>query len=87
MFKTLVRLLIGAALATTPATAGSVSSNEMIVDNIEVQLQDDTGNWRTCQVTRNIPAMIIAAMRQVASQYPGKRVRAVNSSGRIVDIL
>ena len=54
---------------------------------IKIQLQDDTGNWRDGSVTRNIPAMIIAAMRQLESQYPGKRIRAVTMDGRIVDIL
>lgn len=54
---------------------------------IEVQIQDDTGNWRTCNVTKNIPAMIIAAMKQLAFQYPGKRIRAVTTDGKIVDIL
>lgn len=56
-------------------------------DNIEIQLQDDTGNWRTCHVTKNIPAMIVAGMRQLASQFPGKRIRAVTNEGRVVDIL
>jgi hypothetical protein len=54
---------------------------------IEVQLQDDSGNWRTFSVTQNIPPMIIAAEKQLASQFPGKRVRAVDSNGRLVDIL
>ncbi len=54
---------------------------------IEIQLQDDSGNWRTFHVTQNVSAMIIASMRQLESQYPGKRVRAVNTSGRLVDIL
>ena len=67
----------------------NVASSPAKVDfgMIEVQLQDDTGNWRTGHVTKNIPAMIIVAMRQLASQYPGKRIRAVTTDGRIVDIL
>lgn len=54
---------------------------------IEVQLQDETGNWRTFNVTQNIPPLIIAAEQQLAAQYPGRRVRAVDSNGRLVDIL
>lgn len=54
---------------------------------IEIQLQDDSGNWRTFHVTQNVSAMIIASMRQLSSQYPGKRIRAVNTTGRVVDIL
>lgn len=56
-------------------------------DDIQLQIQDDTGNWRTCHVTRNIPAMIISGMRQLKGQYPDHRVRAVNEDGRLVDIL
>lgn len=55
--------------------------------HIEIQAQDYTGNWRTYHITRNIPAMIISGMKQLASQYPGQRVRAVDTNGRIVDIL
>lgn len=54
--------------------------------NAEIQLQDDSGNWRTFNVTRNIPMNIINGMRQLSRQYPGKRIRAV-SNGRLVDIL
>lgn len=66
-------------LSSSPATNS--------FDNIEIQLQDDTGNWRTFHVTKNIPAMIVAGMRQLASQFPNKRIRAVTSEGRIVDML
>lgn len=56
-------------------------------NNIELQIQDINGNWRTCHVTQNIPAMIIAGMRQLEYQFPGHRVRAVDSNWRVVDIL
>jgi len=68
-----------------------VSTNASIyldpINNIELQIQDDVGNWRTCHVTKNIPAMIIAGMRQLEQQFPGHRVRAVDSNWRVVDIL
>ena len=84
MLKTLLSFLLSVpSVQNTPVTV----NNEQVVGNIEIQLQDDTGNWRTCHVTRNIPAMIVSSMRQVSSQYPGKRVRAVTTDGRIVDIL
>lgn len=67
------------------------NSNFDLVDSqfidVEIQLQDDTGNWRTYHVTRNISAMVVAGMRQLANQFPGRRVRAIDTNGRIVDIL
>lgn len=88
MFKALL-MLLGKALMT-PAKENSSSGYDMIdaqFNDVEIQLQDDTGNWRTYHVTRNIPPMIISSMRQLARQFPGRRVRAVDNVGRIVDIL
>lgn len=62
-----------------------VGSNNL--DNIELQILDDTGNWRTCHVTRNISPLIISGMNQLASQFPGKRVRAVDRYGNLVNIM
>ena len=56
-------------------------------DNVEIQAQDDTGNWRTFGYTLNNPQRIVNEMRQLSSNYPNARVRAVDSYGRIVDIL
>ena len=73
--------------STNYSTNVSTSLGTVDYGMVKIQLQDDTGNWRDGSVTRNIPAMIIAAMRQLESQYPGKRIRAVTMEGRIVDIL
>jgi len=54
---------------------------------ITIQFQDVSGNWRGITQTQNIPAMILSEMKSVQSNYPNSRVRAVDSSGRIVDIL
>jgi len=56
-------------------------------DNIQVQVQDDTGNWRTYQITTNNSQMIRSAMRQLKEQFPDNRVRAVDMDGRLVDML
>jgi hypothetical protein len=55
--------------------------------DIQIQLQDKTGNWRTFNVAANHPQRITQAMKELAGQYPDKRVRAVDSAGRLVDIL
>ena len=73
-----------ASVQATPVIAGGNSGD---YGDVEIQLQDDLGNWRTFNVTRNIPAMVIAGMRQLSYQNPGKRIRAVNTNGQIVDIL
>jgi len=56
-------------------------------DNIQVQVQDDTGNWRTYQITTNNSQMIRSAMRQLKEQFPDNRVRAVDMDGRLVDMM
>lgn len=57
------------------------------MDWITIQYQDVSGNWRGITQTQNIPAMILSEMRSAQSNYPNSRVRAVDSNGRIVDIL
>jgi hypothetical protein len=53
---------------------------------ISIQYQDQTGNWTTVMVTENFSQNIMNAMNQVKDQYD-RRVRAIDDSGRIVDIL
>lgn len=90
MWKTIGKLLSLYASAVKSSTpySPSVSTYHEMPDfqNVELQVQDTTGNWRTCHVTRNIPPMILSGMEQIADQFPGQRVRAV-CNGRIVDIL
>ena len=54
---------------------------------ISIQLQDQSGNWRTYQQTQNIPMLIRQGMEELKRQFPELRVRAVDSDGRLVDIL
>lgn len=86
MFKTLL-MLLGKSLMTPAQENHGLVVVDAQFNDVEIQLQDDTGNWRTYHVTRNIPPMIISSMRQLANQFPGRRVRAVDDVGRIVDIL
>jgi len=88
MFKFLIKILRAMASAQTKYPSDSVQSlPKSMFNNIELQTQDITGNWRTMHVTQNNSQMIISGMRQIASQFPDQRVRAVDSDGRIVDIL
>lgn len=55
---------------------------------IEVQMQDSSGNWRTINTLFvTAPAAITSSMNEVARNYPGSRVRAIDENGRIVDML
>jgi hypothetical protein len=55
--------------------------------NIYIQVQDDTGNWRTYTVTNDQDLLIISAMNQLKTQFPDKRIRAVDERGSLVNIL
>jgi hypothetical protein len=65
----------------------AVTYANVINDHVEIQLQDNVGNWRTYHVTTNEPQRIVSGMQQLAEQYPNNRIRAVDSNKRIVDIL
>jgi hypothetical protein len=57
------------------------------MDQVQIQVQDDSGNWRTYVITNNIPAQIRTEMRLLKSQFPDNRVRAVTMDDRFVDML
>jgi hypothetical protein len=53
----------------------------------EVQIQDVTGNWRTVAATQSDPQIYTARMREAATNHPGSRIRVIDQSGRLVDML
>ncbi len=57
------------------------------MDRIDIQLQDETGNWRTYSVTQNNDLLINSAMEALKFQFPNRRVRAVNQRGMLINIL
>ena len=59
-----------------------------MADNGYIQIQADfSGNWRTVSHVMNNSQYIDHAMKSVAKMHPTKRVRAVDSNGRLVDML
>jgi hypothetical protein len=56
------------------------------MDMVQVQLQDETGNWRTYSYTQNVPLLYRDNMRQLQWQFPNARIRTVDSNGRVIDI-
>lgn len=55
--------------------------------NVNIQIQDKSGNWLTIH-TLNSPNDIEIAKRldEAVKFHPGKRVRATEQNGSIVDI-
>ena len=60
------------------------------MDNLEIQWLDSSG-WSTVSTIADGAlmngAMIRQAMEDVSRRMPGKRIRAVDENGRLVDIL
>jgi hypothetical protein len=59
----------------------------MTSNNAAIEYQDPLGNWMTVVTVPNQPPLILNGMRSVAVLYPGKRVRAVDQDGKLIDIL
>ncbi|MFG1347508.1 hypothetical protein V5F59_21660 [Xanthobacter autotrophicus DSM 431] len=57
------------------------------MDQVSIQYQSRTGNWTTVMVVQNLSPNIAIGMQSAARANPGCRVRAVDSAGRVVDIL
>lgn len=60
---------------------------EVQMDTVQIQLQDETGNWRTYSMTPNQSLQYRQAMQQLKWQFPNARVRVVDNDGRLVDIM
>lgn len=56
-------------------------------DDIDIQLQDQSGMWRTHMTTINNSQMILIRMKELKDRHPDLRVRAVTRDGRLVDML
>ena len=54
--------------------------------NIRIEVQDSSG-WSFIDGCGPTPSEILQAMRRAKGNFPDKRVRAVSSSGALVDIL
>lgn len=59
----------------------------MTSNNAAIEYQDQLGNWITSVTVPNQPPLILSGMKSVAVLCPGKRVRAVDQDGKLIDIL
>jgi hypothetical protein len=58
------------------------------MEQIHIQVQDVGGNWLTTLVTStNHDQYIRSLMTQAQRGHPGKRVRAIDADGCVIDIL
>lgn len=57
------------------------------IDNITIEVQDLSGNWRVHSVTQNQPLFILNEMNAAKMRHNGAAVRAINSFGSIVNIM
>lgn len=61
-------------------------NDEVEVTMVNIQYQNQTGNWTTVMTVYNESINITNAMKQTQNSY-NARVRAVDMNGRLVDIL
>ena len=57
------------------------------MDRVNIQLQDNSGMWRTYGNTVNNSQFILNEMQSLKNRYPNNRVRAIDSNGRMIDML
>jgi hypothetical protein len=55
--------------------------------DIAIQYQDVLGNWITSVTVPNQPPVILNGMKSVAVLCQGRRVRAIDQDGKLIDIL
>jgi hypothetical protein len=58
------------------------------ITHAHIQVQDLNGGWFIARVMfMGNYQQVINEMRAASSQFPGKRVKAVDDKGRLIDIL
>jgi len=60
---------------------------QLRISNAFIQYQDHSGNWINAETIPNETAQILWGMERVASNYSSRRVRCVDVSGHVLDIL
>ena len=57
------------------------------MDNVEAQVLDLSGNWRTVAMIVNNAQRIALELRSLKLRYPDKRVRVIGKDGRLLDLM
>jgi hypothetical protein len=58
-----------------------------MMSDIAIQYQDVLGNWITSVTVPNQSPLILNGMKSVAALCQGRRVRAVDQDGKLIDML
>jgi hypothetical protein len=66
---------------------GQFWEGEVRLDYASIEIQDHGGNWIAVSKVVNNLQRIGFEMRSVQSRYPDRRVRAVDQTGRLIDLL
>jgi|SRR5262245_15830367 hypothetical protein len=59
----------------------------LLDEDAHIELQDFSGVWRRVDTTKNNAQFILKRMQEIKRSYPLFRVRAVDSQGRLLDLL
>lgn len=66
----------------------SANKDKEMKDNGSIQIQANfSGNWRTVSHVTNNAQLVSHGMRNAQKMHPTKRIRAVDGSGRLMDML
>ena len=58
------------------------------MNSITIMVQDIGGNWMPIRIVENISdRYILQQMKVVKNSYPGKRVKAVDKKGNLLDLM
>lgn len=58
------------------------------MNNVTLMVQDIGGNWMSVRIIENLgDRYILQQMQLTKSSYPGKRVKAVDTKGNLLDLM
>lgn len=58
------------------------------MNNVTLMVQDIGGNWMSVRIIENLgDRYILQQMQLTKSNYPGKRVKAVDAKGNLLDLM
>ena len=64
-------------------------SNILDINNniVNIEVQDASGTWQMYTKTLNDSRLILSAMKTMKTSFPNSRIRAVDNSGRLIDMI
>ena len=58
------------------------------MNNVTLMIQDVGGNWMPVRIIENInDRYVLQQMKLTVASFPGKRVKAVDSKGNLIDLM